>query len=55
VDFKTRSAPDVGSLATYFAYKLSLPTDFDLASLTLPSEVLTVTCKKSWRIKLSKV
>ena len=49
---KTRSAPDVGILATYFANKLSLPTDFDP---TLPSEVLTVTCKKSWRIKLSKV
>ena len=29
---KTRSAPDVGSLATYFANKLSLPTDFDPAS-----------------------
>ena len=37
---KTRSAPDVGSLATYFANKLSLPTDFDPTSPTLPSEAL---------------
>ena len=54
---KTRFAPDVGSasLATYFTNKLSLPTYFNLLPPTLSSEVLTVTCKKSWRIKLSKV
>ena len=53
----TRFAPDVDSLAPtlYFASKLSFPTDFDSASLTLPPEVSTATCKKSWWINLSKV
>ena len=50
-----RFAPDVDSLATYFARKLSLPKDFDCASPTLLPEVSTVIFKKSWRIKLSKV
>ena len=48
-----RFAPDVDSLATYFAKKLFLPKDFDCTSPTLPPEVSTVIFKKSWRIKLS--
>ena len=51
----TRFAPNVNSFATYFTNKSSLPLDFDTVLPTLHSEVSTVTCKKSWQIKLSKV
>ena len=50
-----RSAPDVDSLASYFASKLSLSADFDPASSAVPPANSNVTCKRSWRVKLSKV
>ena len=51
---QNRSAPDVDSLASYFASKLSLSPDFDSSLSTVPQES-DVTYKKSWRVKLSKV
>ena len=51
---RSRSAPDVDSLASYFASKLSLSPDFDSSLSTVPQES-DVTYKKSRRVKLSKV
>ena len=42
-------------LASYFVEKLSLSADFDPSSSTVPSELLEVSYKKSWRVKPSKV
>ena len=50
-----QSAPDVDSLASYFAGKLSLSTDLIQILFTVPPEVYNVTYKKPWRVKLSKV
>ena len=41
-----RSAPDVDSIASYFASKLSLSPDFDSSLSTVPQES-DVTYKKS--------
>ena len=43
----SRSAPDVDSLASHFASKLSLSADFDPAASIVPSATSNVTCKKS--------
>ena len=49
-----RSAPDVDSLASYFANKLSFSPDFDSSSSIVPPES-GVIHRKTWRVKLSKV
>ena len=49
-----RSAPDVDSLASFFAQKLSLSSTFDPGLSTIPPES-DVTYKKTWRVKLSRV
>ena len=49
-----RFAPDADSIATYLHTSYCCLQIFTV-SLTLPPEVLSVTCKKSWRIKLSMV
>ena len=49
-----RFAPDVDSLASYFANKLSSSPDFDSSSSIVPPETGVIHWK-TWRVKLSKV
>jgi len=51
---RDRSAPDVDSLASYFANKLSFSPDFDSSSSIVPPESGVIHWK-TWRVKLSKV
>ena len=51
---RDRSAPDVDSLASYFADKLSLSPNFD-PSLSIVPPVIDVIYRKTWRVKFSMV
>ena len=50
-----RAIAPLKCLASYFAGKLSLSADFDSALSTVPPQESNVICKKSWRVKLSRV